>query len=1135
MTELARSPWPYRAARTLLVVIGLHAALLSLQLLGVATLAPRLLRLEPVDESAGAIRVTGRTLPITAVELGTDERPLSAVMSGLDGRFESMLELPQGATSFWARALWPTTGRVLARAEAPIRRATIATPAGEQAPGTTPPVLSIAFYIKDLHLLWIAGEAPPLQSVLVESEAGTLVARGDADRTGAFDMLVPIAASPPTHLRARIDGRDRLTAPPVTVAPVTTSEVPLKRGLTVEMEARRTSLRWEITLPTAHPRFRALIQGRQSSDVFVHAVFAQPPVPFFSAYTAAPAFGIDGAAGMVTIEQSLPGPLSDFRLFPSPSGLGSMPLLSSRDWVIVESRDIGRLSFDGPLPTRLTSKRAEWRGPIRAGQAVAVRASASAFDIADRLRREARPQTDRLQDFLGEFERRTAGDVVARTWRLLLGLIPYAGLLWLWWRKPFGNAAAWGALAGVSLLVVVWRSWPYVEWLMASGAARWLHAILGSLLFSGGQAPPSSAVLDAIRDSSANAAWLVFVLILPLVTYHFSAFTSASFAPGPPSTWWSRLRQRAGRVYVVYAGILAIVLTLAGSQIGFLMYTIENALRGRLGPSARVLEDLMSVGLVALVALVLISLGLRSGLCGLALLGLAVHSAVTRPSFESLLSQGPFSDLAPLKAIPGWMPVAIVLITAYPLLLRLVHPLTPGDRRWLRRLLTATVMITAFLHFHLPVEGLLLAGGVTVLVTAAWVTVRGLGHLTLAAPLSDWSHGRPRIFLLGLVAIALVVAWPISHPEYELRFSHIARLVSTIGELLFYVPAAGVVLLLLQEARRLPSAVPARATVVVGIYLFAVFLVNSWVTWLFLPLPLIVGWFLATFWLFRPQGDVEALGPSAGTAEAERPKLLRAFFDSSAARDQLDAIDKALDKQLEGAQLTPEQYEEKRNIYRRYFAGRLATDDGRVTAGLREAAFAVGHGSVTTNVATAVGWGTALAAVPFLVALYQYLPSGQIQYPYPAAELLRFLIQAAAGWLLYAFFFGYFFTNLRGHTGLAKGVNLFLALAVPLAIWRLLSAQSFDDLRPFLLWTSQLFLFCSLLGLIGFDYSTLRRHGGRVGDLTAVHKLPALSVYGSSLIAAVVPAVIALFTGRVKDLVAFFLNELLPRVPSAGP
>jgi hypothetical protein len=146
---------------------------------------------------------------------------------------------------------------------------------------------------------------------------------------------------------------------------------------------------------------------------------------------------------------------------------------------------------------------------------------------------------------------------------------------------------------------------------------------------------------------------------------------------------------------------------------------------------------------------------------------------------------------------------------------------------------------------------------------------------------------------------------------------------------------------------------------------------------------------------------------------------------------------------------------------------------------------------------------------------------------------VTFLLQAAAPWLLYSFFFGYFFTHLRGRSGLAKGVHFCLAVTAPLALWRLLSTQSLTDLGPFLLWASQVFLFCTVLGLVAFDYRTLRRHGLGARDLTTVHDLPALSAYGSTLVAAIVPAVVALLTGRVKDVVEFFLNAVLPRVPPA--
>ena len=89
-------------------------------------------------------------------------------------------------------------------------------------------------------------------------------------------------------------------------------------------------------------------------------------------------------------------------------------------------------------------------------------------------------------------------------------------------------------------------------------------------------------------------------------------------------------------------------------------------------------------------------------------------------------------------------------------------------------------------------------------------------------------------------------------------------------------------------------------------------------------------------------------------------------------------------------------------------------------------------------------------------------------------------------------------------------------------------------MRPFILWAAQLFLFCSLLGLLAVDYRLLRKSGFKFRDLRVVHDLPTLSAYASTVMAALIPGVVALFTGRLTDFVRFFLDTII-KVPSAGP
>ena len=67
------------------------------------------------------------------------------------------------------------------------------------------------------------------------------------------------------------------------------------------------------------------------------------------------------------------------------------------------------------------------------------------------------------------------------------------------------------------------------------------------------------------------------------------------------------------------------------------------------------------------------------------------------------------------------------------------------------------------------------------------------------------------------------------------------------------------------------------------------------------------------------------------------------------------------------------------------------------------------------------------------------------------------------------------------------------------------------------------------------DYRLLRQNGFKLRDLTLIHNFTFLSVYASTIIAAITPTIIALMTGRINEVVTFFLETVLIQTPAGGP
>jgi hypothetical protein len=293
---------------------------------------------------------------------------------------------------------------------------------------------------------------------------------------------------------------------------------------------------------------------------------------------------------------------------------------------------------------------------------------------------------------------------------------------------------------------------------------------------------------------------------------------------------------------------------------------------------------------------------------------------------------------------------------------------------------------------------------------------------------------------------------------------------------------------------------------------------------MFVPVPLIVGAIVAWVWLLRSDSAMAELAD----AEGRRVDIRRQIQDvlhSRRGSDLLRAVEKTLSGKLMSAELSPAQFREKLAEYQQYVEADIEPSTVSSRLSSRDVAFSLGHGSLKENVSQALVTGSLLAAGPIAIALYQYAQT-EVRSPFAVAVIGTFLIQAAAQWLIYAFFFGFFYAHIRGSSGLTKGISFCVAIVTSFLAYRLLSMQDLQELVPFILWAAQVFLFCSLMGL-AFDLQLLRKHGYRARDLKTVHNVPALSAYASTVVAAAASGVAALLSNRFADLAKFFIDAIV--------
>lgn len=1155
--------WARWLVRPVVALVALYGCLFVLQFIGLVpdlshgSLIPTLsLELESPEmfDDCDEWTVTGRTQPGMDVQVGVNQRIVGTVKADPSGSFRVSIDshiTPQ-VNQVWAQALHPSTGEVVASESTQFQHWC-----------KELPTVDMAIHLTDAGRLWVAGRAAPGAHIDLETEEGSFVGEAVADELGIFDELIPFeGAQSPQLLRVHTDAQVEFLVPhPITVTQAPLAEIPLARIAHVELTADSSAMLVKVELPDTHPYFITLAQGYLSADDFVSSSFGWFSMGWGKVYTHT--LSSQSGTGVVELAGQWPWPISEFRfgsyvtyIDPSP-GIGSFPLLTDRDEITLRFDGIRPAWFDGPLPTDLRPSSATWRGPITNGGVIRVGLDLppgalvghSLYpeqpDQPTESEEEKRRAEVKMREFLAGIESRVVGSFVSQTWGTLISLIPHAGLLWLARRGKFGRQKAWKPIVALVLVLAIWRSWNYFYFLLLSGPGHWLQAIVTYARYTLMMGTATELQSSFLADVGNNAFWLLFVLCLALVPLYLPVIEGRlGWRPTAAPHRRSFLRRLWGGIRMIYVAILLALLLLTFqldtlSRFEWFGRVLDQAvyyLDRHMVAMVPILAAFRIIWPIVLLVLLLLPFSGRGALCGVGLLAVAVRALANHPYLNLPEGLGQIGN-----QIPWWAVLIFSGLAAYPLVLHLLRRLTPtlpDDKpRWPHRRLALTLVLVSMTLWRLPPTWLLAVSGALMVWAIGWLFVNSLRELEPVTSLAAWAKHWPYVFFAALVGAGLIITRPIPQPGTALEFDDLFDLITELDGIFVFILALALILQMRGYAlrRRRDRVVLGRSVLEVAIFLFGVFLLNSSARWLFIPVPFLVGLLMARFWLFRPIARLRPLRSALVEGAKHRKRFIQDILDAASAKSRFAAIRKAMNKKLEAAGLTLEEYKTKLGSYEQEFEQGLALEEVKPGYQSRDIVFAVGEMGLWKNTQIAIRYGAVLATIPLLIALYEYLPVGQVKYPYPVANLIIFLIQSTASWLLYAFFFGYYYVHLRGNSGLTKGLRLFVGLVVPFAVLRLLNTPSLEEMKPFFLWVTQIFLFCTLLGLLSADYRLLRQNGFHMRDLLAVHNLPVLSVYASSVVAAVTPTIIALISGRLGDVVTFFLETVLPRVPTGTP
>jgi len=383
---------------------------------------------------------------------------------------------------------------------------------------------------------------------------------------------------------------------------------------------------------------------------------------------------------------------------------------------------------------------------------------------------------------------------------------------------------------------------------------------------------------------------------------------------------------------------------------------------------------------------------------------------------------------------------------------------------------------------------------------------------------------RRRVLLAIGTAAAVVVAvgW---HEGVRVWDPGVAdgHAVFELAEKVVPLTVGGVLVLTLRLARGGPGLPPPVLGLVAAI-LFSGVLIGPTVSWFLVPCSFVASAVLVSRIVDVDSERVKELLEMAGLMPQDRPRLLRQFASWSGAQSLRDAHEPLL-RQVATGEVNPGEYRERKRAIdeqiERLEAEAMASQD----LSARDVALAIGPcDDDWSNGLWGAGQGLVLAGPPLF--LYTAAAVWQGSRDWWSLLPLWLLVQIAATvgvWWISGFFFGYFFTRIRGRSGLVKGTLVGLAMVLCLLPVWLATAGSPVYVLIDLVRASGIVLFFAVLGFWAFDYRNYRdalrsqfswREFGRFGDARGI------TAAGSSLLAAVGVMVGAAVTGEAPALLA---------------
>jgi hypothetical protein len=297
--------------------------------------------------------------------------------------------------------------------------------------------------------------------------------------------------------------------------------------------------------------------------------------------------------------------------------------------------------------------------------------------------------------------------------------------------------------------------------------------------------------------------------------------------------------------------------------------------------------------------------------------------------------------------------------------------------------------------------------------------------------------------------------------------------------------------------------------------------------WLFIPLTFLIGYRLLRRYL-QPAESWKELEPLYAPVFGNRIAFLEQIVHMNTGERGYQNLHKTLSAKLGSGDITYAKFVEETEARRKELDESYKTaqlngkpiKDVALTFGPKETAWENGkHGAY---------WALLFSLPWMAIWLFNFMSGEAARSSYPLWAFFSDLLNLLTSWVGIGFLFGYFYPFLSGKNGLDKGIRLWLVIVLPALPLALIGNSSLTAWQGFLFWVLQVFIHCMLLGLIAFDYMTLRQGYRDWQMLFELHGIPSVGVSVSTILIAAGTAITTLLQSQTQEIIKTALTFILP-------